>query len=169
MTGVQTCALPILEALTNKIEEEVKDLLKKIDSEGGMLKAIENGFIQREIEESSYRSHKSIENKECIVVGVNEFVNKKDPSLDSFSLDPDIEERQKMNLERLRRDRDISKVNTALKKVKDTAHKGDNIMPPVIDAVKVYATIGEISDAMREVFGEFRYNSHRGHRDHREK
>ncbi|MFV1951778.1 MAG: methylmalonyl-CoA mutase [Nitrospinota bacterium] len=168
-SGIANTADPLggsyaVEALTNKIEEEVKALLKRIDSEGGMLRAIEKGFIRREIEESSYRHHKSIENKERIVVGVNEFVNKKDAAIERFSLNPDIEERQMRNLERLRRDRDISKVNTALNKVKDAARKGDNIMPPVIEAVKVYATIGEISDAMREVFGEFRYNSHRGHR-----
>jgi methylmalonyl-CoA mutase N-terminal domain/subunit len=150
-----------VEALTNKIEDDVKDLLKRIDSEGGMLKAIEKGFIQREIEESSYRYHKSIEKKECIVVGVNKFVDKKAIPIERFYFNPDIEDREKRKLRRLRRERDRSRVKIALTDVKDAAHRGNNIMPPIIEAVKVYATLGEISDVMREVFGEFKENSHK--------
>lgn len=145
----------VIESLTNEIEKKAMEYIKKIDDMGGMVKAIESGYVQREISESSYRYQKSIESKETIVVGVNEFVEEEVKMENILKVDPEIEEKQKAKLRKLKGRRDNEKVKKALQNIKKAASSDENLMPYIIEAVKVYATVGEISDALREVFGEY--------------
>jgi len=145
----------VIESLTNEIERRAKEYIKKIDEMGGMVKAIESGYVQREIHESSYRYQQSIESKEAIIVGVNEFVDEELKMENILKVDPEIEEKQKARLKKLKERRDNEKVKKALQNIKKAASSDENLMPYIIEAVKVYATVGEISDALREVFGEY--------------
>ena len=145
-----------IEAMTNEIEKRAMEYIEKIDAMGGMVRAIESGYVQREINESAYRYQLAVENKEEIVVGVNEFQIEEELPVDNIlKVDPEVEEKQKERLRKLRERRDSSAVERALEKVKKAAKSGENLMPPIIEAVRVYATVGEISDALREVFGEY--------------
>ena len=145
-----------IEAMTNEIEKRAMEYIEKIDAMGGMVRAIESGYVQREINESAYRYQLAVENKEEIVVGVNEFQVEEEIPVDNIlKVDPEVEEKQKERLRKLRERRDNSAVERALERVKKAARSGENLMPPIIEAVRVYATVGEISDALREVFGEY--------------
>ncbi|MDD4858919.1 MAG: methylmalonyl-CoA mutase family protein [Dehalococcoidales bacterium] len=145
-----------IEALTNQIEADANKYIMEIDRLGGALKAIEQGYIQREIAQSSYDYQRAVDSKEQVVVGVNDFKAENEPETETLRIGADIEEKQKARLQKLRRERDNRKVQEALVKVKAGASGNDNIMPVLIDAVKVYTTVGEISGALREVFGEYR-------------
>jgi len=145
----------VIESLTNEIEKRAMEYIKKIDEMGGMVKAIESGYVQREIHESSYRYQQSIESKETIIVGVNEFVDEELKMENILKVDPEVEEKQKARLKKLKERRDNGKVKKALQNIKKAATSDENLMPYFIEAVKVYATVGEISDALREVFGEY--------------
>jgi len=145
-----------LEALTNEIEKKATAYLEKIDGMGGAVKAIESGYIQQEIAESAYRYQKEIETKQRIVVGVNDFQVKEEPLRDILRISPEVERYQKQKLARVKSDRDSSKVRESLARLKKTARGTDNLLPPILDAVKAYATLGEISDILREVFGEYK-------------
>jgi methylmalonyl-CoA mutase N-terminal domain/subunit len=143
-----------IEALTDEIEKKVWDYLKKIEEIGGMRKAIESGFIQKEIQESAYSFQKKIEKKEEIVVGVNEFQSE-EIHLQLHQIPPEIEIMQKRRLERIRRKRDNNMVAKKLKELKQFAQKKENLIPYIINAVKTYATLGEITNSLREVFGDY--------------
>ena len=145
-----------LEALTNEIEKKAKAYLEKIDGMGGAVKAIESGYIQQEIAESAYRYQKEIETKQRIVVGVNDFQVKEEPLKDILRISPEVERYQKQKLARVKSERDGAKVRESLARLKKAAQGTDNLLPPTLDAVKVYATLGEISDILREVFGEYK-------------
>jgi len=145
-----------VEALTNQIEEGARAYLKKIEEMGGMIPAIESGYVQREIEEASYRYQLEIEKKERIVVGVNEYKVDEPLKYEILKIDPKKEEDQVKGLVDIRKKRDNAAVKSALAEVKKAAEGKDNLMPPILKAVKAYGTIGEISDTLRSIFGEYR-------------
>lgn len=145
-----------IEALTSRIEAEAEKYIEKIDDMGGAAAAIEKGYIQSEIAESAYRYQKDIESKKQIVVGVNDFMVDEEPSIKVSKIDPEAEKRQLQKLKKIKSERDHQKVDQSLSRIKQAAEGRENLMPSVIDAVKEYATVGEISDALREVFGEYR-------------
>jgi methylmalonyl-CoA mutase, N-terminal domain len=146
----------LIENLTGRIETEAQEYLHKIDAMGGMLRAIEAGFIQREIQQSAYEYQQSIETGERVVVGMNEYVDETRSSPPLLRIDPEIERSQVKRLTALRARRDAARVQATLKTVEETARSDRNLMPAILDAVKAYATVGEISDALRGVFGEYR-------------
>jgi methylmalonyl-CoA mutase N-terminal domain/subunit len=145
-----------LETLTNAVEEKVWRYLRKIDDMGGMSKAIENGFIQREIQESAYRHQQEIETKQRIVVGLNEYSAARDKiRFRLYAPSKKIEKAQIARLQRLRRMRSARRVERCLDALKKAAESRQNLMPPIIKAVEAEATLGEISDVLRRVFGTY--------------
>lgn len=144
-----------VESMTNQIENQALDYIKRIDELGGAVAAIEQGFIQREIQESAYAYQKSVESNERIVVGVNKFQveNEKLPEL--LKVKPEVEARQRAQLKDLRQQRDNTRVQSALQQLEKVAQTDANLMPAIIDAVRTYATLGEICDVLRQVFGEY--------------
>ena len=145
-----------LEALTDRIEREAAAYVEKIDAMGGMLRAIEVGFIQREIQEAAYREQLATEERQRIVVGVNDYTTTEPVHIPVFAVDPKVEMEQRAKLDRLRRSRDNSSVERVLHAVGKTARGSENLLPILIEAVEAYATIGEICGALRCVFGEHR-------------
>lgn len=145
-----------IEDLTYTIEKQAEDYLKKIDSVGGMLKAIETGYVQREIQESSYKYQKEVESKERVVVGVNEYTVDEPITVGLLKVDPSVEERQIKRLQDIKKTRDNERVEKALNDLRNGAEKTENVMPFVVEAVRYYASIGEICGVLREVFGEYR-------------
>ncbi|MGC8998262.1 MAG: acyl-CoA mutase large subunit family protein [Candidatus Bathyarchaeia archaeon] len=146
-----------VEYLTNQIEEKVTQYLERIDEMGGAVAAIEKGFMQREIMESAYRYQKEVESKKRIVVGVNEFVGEEKTPIKILRIDPEIEKTLVKRLNEVKRQRDKAKVKEALENLRKAAEKEDvNLMPFIIQAVKEYATLGEICDTLRQVFGEYK-------------
>jgi methylmalonyl-CoA mutase N-terminal domain/subunit len=145
----------VIEDLTNRIEQGAEDYIQRIDDLGGAVSAVENGFIQREIQESAYQYQKAVESGDRIVVGVNKFQTEETLPKDLLRVDPAVRERQVAKLEKLRTDRDQAQVDQALAALTDAAKGDGNVMHPIIDAVKAYATLGEICDALRSVFGEY--------------
>ncbi|MGC9383323.1 MAG: acyl-CoA mutase large subunit family protein [Kosmotogaceae bacterium] len=159
-TGVADTVDPLggsyfVEKLTSDIEKKVMEYLSKIDDLGGMVKAIEKGYIQKEILNTAYEYQLNVENQKEIVVGVNKFQTDEDAEKEILEFDPEIEDRQKEKLKTLKKKRDQNAVKEVLEKLKKAAKEEDNIMPYVLDAVKHYATVGEISSALRDVFGEY--------------
>jgi len=145
-----------IENMTNEIEKRAMKYIEKIDSLGGMVKAIESGYVQKEIHESAYKQQLAIENGEEIIVGVNKFKIDEDiEHKDILKVNPELEEKQKINLKKLKESRDNEKVKKALNNIKNAALKNENLIPYIIEAVKIYATVGEISNALREVYGEY--------------
>jgi methylmalonyl-CoA mutase N-terminal domain/subunit len=158
-TGVTNTVDPLggsyfLESLTNEVERGAWDYIEKIDSLGGMVAAIERGYPQREISEASYRYQVEVDKKEKIIVGVNDFVTKEKP-LDTLQIDETVAHRQAERLSKLRAERSSDEVARRLSALRKAAQGSDNLMPYIFDAVKSYATLGEICDAMREVFGTY--------------
>ena len=146
-----------LETLTNQMEEEAFNIIRKIEEQGGAIKAIENGYIQKEIQENAYKIQRAIENGEQIVIGVNKFQTKgEEVNLEILKSDPEIEQQQIDKLKKNKNSRDIKLVQEKLKKVKEFAKTDANLMPYIIDAVKAYATTGEICNVLREVFGTYK-------------
>jgi methylmalonyl-CoA mutase N-terminal domain/subunit len=142
-----------VERLTDKIENEANELIGKIDSMGGAVKAIEKGFIQAEVENSSYKMQQEIESGTRRIVGVNEFVGET-PPMQPMELEPDIEERRIETLKKLRAARSSVAVEKALDRIRRTAEGSENLMEPIIGAVKALATNGEVCGVLREVWGE---------------
>ena len=145
-----------VEYLCDRIEDEVNKYLKKIDRMGGSLAGIERGFFQSEIRQNAYRLKQEIDRGERIIVGVNKFTDTVEEKQDLLRIDNTIEIQQAENLKKLKSTRDNKKVGNILSKMKDVAEKDENLMPHIIDAVKSYATLGEISNTFREVFGIYR-------------
>jgi len=142
-----------IEYLTDALEKQATEYIGKIDKLGGAVAAIEQGFQQREIQESSYRQQKNIEENKSIVVGVNRFVSPSPKISDLLRVDPEIERKQKERLAQVKKNRDNGKVTKALKNLEEIARSQDNTMPAFIDCVEAYASIGEICDVLRKVFG----------------
>ncbi|MBX7144742.1 MAG: methylmalonyl-CoA mutase [Oligoflexia bacterium] len=145
----------LIEAWTDRLEQEVAARLEKIDSMGGMLRAIEVGYPQQEIENSAYRYQQRVESKEQIVVGVNEFVSKAENPTTLLSIDPEIERSQVARLVTYRASRDGKTRDMALSSLEAIARGGGNVMPGIIAALRAKATLGEISDTLRGCFGEY--------------
>ncbi|HKM39191.1 MAG TPA: methylmalonyl-CoA mutase family protein [bacterium] len=144
-----------VESMTNKIEEEALNYINKIDELGGAVAAIEHGFIQREIQESAYTYQKSVESGDRVIVGINRFLMKEEKLPELLRVDPKVEAHQKAVLNRLRQERNNASVQTALQQLGEVARTDANLMPTIISAVRTYATLGEISDVLRQVFGEY--------------
>jgi methylmalonyl-CoA mutase N-terminal domain/subunit len=145
----------VIEKLTNELEAQAREYLDKIEAMGGMVRAIESGYVQREIQQSAYQYQKAIEAGERVVVGVNRYVDQTNAAPPLLRIDPDIERSQVEQLAALRTRRDFSRVESTLKAVEATARSDRNLLPAILDAVKAYATVGEISDTLRRVFGEY--------------
>jgi methylmalonyl-CoA mutase N-terminal domain/subunit len=145
-----------LEHLTDTVEKKILVYLEKIDRMGGALKAIELGYIQQEIHLSAYRYQKDIESGERTVVGLNAFATDEGESEYLFTLDPRIREHQMKRLADLKKRRDTRTVQSSLKKLQKEAEHNTNVIPHILKCVEEYATVGEISDALRNVFGEYR-------------
>ena len=145
-----------VEVLTNEIEKKAMEYIEKIDSMGGAIKAIEAGYIQQEIGESAYQYQKEIEAKKRIIVGVNQFQIEEEPLQNILRISPEAEKYQREKLSRIKGERDQGKVKETLAVLKKTAQGTENLVPPILEAVRVYATLGEITGTLREVFGEYR-------------
>jgi methylmalonyl-CoA mutase, N-terminal domain len=145
-----------VEALTDKIEKEAMRLIEEVESRGGMVEAIEKGLIQKHIEDSSYRFQKEIEARKRIIVGVNAFSESSETPIPILRVEPALEKEQVDRLKRLKADRDNAQVQKALLGIRNAALSSDNIMHPTLEAVKAYATIGEIVKTLKEIFGVYK-------------
>jgi methylmalonyl-CoA mutase N-terminal domain/subunit len=145
-----------VENLTNEMEKRTMEYFRKLDDMGGAIPAIEKGFFQKEIADSSYAYQKEVDEKRRILVGVNDYATEGKQPIKVLRVDPKVEEEQVASLHKLKRERDNKKVNEMLEKLHYAAEKDENLMPIIIDAVKAYATIGEICDVLREIYGEFK-------------
>lgn len=149
-----------VEALTNALENGAKKYLDEIEEVGGSLRAIEKGYFKKKIEESSYQQYKQIQDRKKIVVGMNEFIDKEKSLVEIFKPPQNTTDKQKGRLKRLRETRNNQKVREILKEVEEVAGTEENLVPILVDAVKSYATVGEICDVFRRVFGEYSESSY---------
>ena len=145
-----------IEELTNELERKAVEYIEKIDAQGGMLKAIENGFPQREIQEAAFQYQKAVERNDAIVVGVNKFQIAEDETIPTLRIDAKIERGQIERLHALRERRDKTKAENALLKLEEAATGDENMLPKILDCVENYVTVGEISHRLRKVWGEYR-------------
>jgi len=157
-TGVANTIDPLggsyfVEALTEKMESGALDYFRKIDSMGGMVAAIENGFPQREIQDSAYKYQKAVERGDQVIVGVNKYAMENEPQIPTLAIDESVRDHQIERLNQARVKRDAGAVSNALEKLKRAAHNAENTMPATIEAVRSYATLGEICSALRDVYG----------------
>ena len=145
-----------VEAMTDKMEEEAEDYFRRIEDMGGVLAAIDKGFFQREIADAAYHFQREIDAKERVLVGVNEFTIPEKVDMELLKIDREVEAAQKKRLKELKAGRDDARVEVSLARLRDAAAGTDNMMPPILEAVKAYATLGEIIQVLREVFGEYK-------------
>ena len=160
-SGVADIADPLggsyaIEQLTYEIEDRASNYLERIDALGGMLRAIETGYVQKEIQESAYRYQRAIESNESIVVGVNRFQSDHETPVQTLRVDPAIEQQQIERLRAVRSRRDAAAVETALAKLEEDAKGTENLVPRILECVEAEATVGEISDRLRNVWGEYK-------------
>jgi methylmalonyl-CoA mutase N-terminal domain/subunit len=160
-SGVADTADPLagsyaIEQLTKEVEDRASNYLERIDAIGGMLRAIESGYVQKEIQEAAYRYQKAIEAGDTIVVGVNQFESDEQSKVETLRIDPAIEQQQIQRVRAVRERRDSVAVETALARVEEAARGTENLLPRILDAVETYATVGEISNRLRRVWGEYR-------------
>lgn len=148
----------MVEAMTDDIEKRAFEYIQKIDDLGGMMRAIEQGFPQREIQNSAYEYQKAIEKEELIIVGVNKYHIDEEPPKGLLKIDSSVEISQKAKLKKLRETRDNDAVKKALAELTAAAKTNENLMPKILNAVKTYATLGETINALKEVFGEYKEN-----------
>ena len=159
-TGVTNTIDPVagsyaIESLTEQIETRAQEYLSKIDAMGGMIKAIESGFVQTEIQRAAYDYQHGVESKNNIVVGVNDFVTDDHHQIPTLRIDAEIERAQVARLRALRAKRDTPRAKAALAELQRCAGTSENLLPAILTAIEAYATVGEISDAMRRVYGEY--------------
>ncbi|HKV49496.1 MAG TPA: methylmalonyl-CoA mutase family protein, partial [Candidatus Acidoferrales bacterium] len=160
-TGVTQTADPLggsyaIEKLTNEIESGARAYIEKIDKMGGMLRAIESGYVQQEIQRSAYEYQQAVERGEQVVVGVNRFQAAHESPIPTLRIDPEIERSQVARTQAVRAKRDADRAKAALVEVERRARGTENLMPAILAAVEAFATVGEISDALRRAFGEYR-------------
>jgi methylmalonyl-CoA mutase, N-terminal domain len=160
-TGVTNVADPLggsyyIEELTSKIETGARDYLARIDAMGGTLGAIERGFVQNEIQSAAYEEARRVERGESVIVGVNRFRVDEEDAPRVFRVDPEIERQQVTRLRELRASRSVSVVEERLNALERAAAGSENLMPRIVEACEAHATVGEISDRLRKVFGEHR-------------
>ncbi len=144
-----------VESLTDDVEEEAYEIMDEVDDRGGMLEAVEQQWVQRQIQDTAFDRQREIEEKERIIVGVNEFEVDEDPEMDVEEVTEADQQRKIDSLEETREERDDEAVDAALEALRDAARSDRNLMPYIIDAVKAYATVGEICNVMRDEFGEY--------------
>jgi len=145
-----------VEALTNDMEAEAYKYFDKVEAMGGVVEAIEKGFFQREISEASYRYQKEIESGERTIVGVNDYVLEGEKiTIPVLKIDPEVERRQVERTQKIRKERDNTKVDAALAGLLKASESDENVMPHIVDAVKAYATVGEIFEVWRDLWGEW--------------
>jgi methylmalonyl-CoA mutase N-terminal domain/subunit len=159
-TGVTEIVDPLggsyfVETLTKDMAAEARAYFDTIDRMGGMVDAIERGFPQQEIAESAYRFQQAVEGKDKVIVGVNDFVQLDEPPIEILYIDERAGDAQVAKVEKLRRTRDGDRVRRALDRLRETAGTSGNLLPPILDAVRAYATIGEMCDVLRDVWGEY--------------
>jgi methylmalonyl-CoA mutase N-terminal domain/subunit len=159
-TGVTNTIDPVagsyaIEHLTNEIEQGAVDYISRIDAMGGMLRAIESGFVQSEIQKAAYDFQRAVESKKQIIVGVNDFVAEEERTIPTLRIEPEIERSQISRLNALRAKRDSARTQSALAELQRRASTTENLLPAILNAVEAHATVGEISDALRRVFGEY--------------
>jgi methylmalonyl-CoA mutase, N-terminal domain len=159
-TGVANTVDPLggsyaLEQMTDEIEQGAMCYIEKIESMGGAVRAIETGYIQREIQQAAYEYQKTIETGQRVIVGVNRYQSAEETAVPILRIDPKMEEAQVERLRAVRARRDRSRVGAALEQIERAARSGGNVMPEILEAVKCSATVGEISDRLRSVFGEY--------------
>jgi methylmalonyl-CoA mutase N-terminal domain/subunit len=159
-TGVTNTIDPVagsyaIEHLTDEIEERAVEYISKIDGIGGMLRAIESGFVQGEIQKAAYDFQRAVESKEQIIVGVNDFIAEEERSIPTLRIEPEIERSQIARLNALRARRDSARTQSALAELQRRASTTENLLPAILTAVEAFATVGEISDSLRRVFGEY--------------
>jgi len=145
-----------VEALTNRMEKEALDYIQKIDDMGGIIAAIEQGYPQKEIATAAYQYQKQLEAGDKVMVGVNKFVMQEESKINTLVIDDSVEIEQKKRLEGVLRERGASDVSESLEALKKAAAGTDNVMPYILDSVKKYATLQEIIDTLKSVFGEYR-------------
>jgi len=161
-SGVVNTADPLggsyyIEALTNEMERKAMDYIQKVDEMGGAIVAIEKGFFQKEIADSAYKYQKETDEKKRTIVGVNDYTTKEGKCpIELSRIDPKVEQQQVANLQKLKRERNNKKVKETLEKLHYAAQKDENLMPTIIEAIKSYATIGEITEVLRQVYGEYK-------------
>ncbi len=160
-TGVTKVVDPLggsfyIENLTDEIEKEVLAYLEKIEALGGATRAVETGYIQKEIQNAAYEFHQDVESKRQIVVGVNDFIDEEEEEITVLRVDPSLETTQVEALKRVREERDSAAVEQALAQLLETARGDGNLMPGICQAVENYATVGEISNCLKKAFGKFR-------------
>jgi methylmalonyl-CoA mutase N-terminal domain/subunit len=163
-SGVADTADPLagsyaIEELTNQVEAGAREYLEKIDAMGGMLRAIETGYVQREIQESAYRYQRAIESEEEIVVGVNRFQTEAEQQVPLLRIDAALEQAQVERVRAVRARRNAQATETALNKLEQAATTTENLLPRILGCVETYATVGEISNRLRRVWGEYRETS----------
>src|SRR5205823_5046307 len=144
-----------VEKLTKDMEDESRAYFDQIDKMGGMVEAIERGFPQQEIAESAYRFQQAVERRDKIIVGVNDFVQADEPPIEILYIDESASETQLAKLEALRKTRNNDAVQRSLDRLRAAAKTRENLMPPILEAVRAYATVGEMCDALRDVWGEY--------------
>jgi methylmalonyl-CoA mutase, N-terminal domain len=159
-TGVTNTIDPVagsyaIEALTNEIESGAVAYIEKIDAQGGVLRSIESGYIQGEIQKAAYDYQRAVETKEQIVVGVNDFIAEEERSVPTLRIDSEIERAQVARVQSLRAKRDNAQTTAALAELQRRASTTENLLPAILNAVEAYATVGEISDTLRQIFGEY--------------
>jgi methylmalonyl-CoA mutase N-terminal domain/subunit len=145
-----------IEELTTEIERRVVHYLDKIDAMGGTLNAIEQGYIQREIQNAAYEYQRSVETKDAIVVGVNRFQSEEERPIKTLRVDPAIEKEQIERVRAVRARRDANAVEASLTRLEEAAGGAENVLPRILDCVEAFATVGEISNRLRNVWGEYR-------------
>ena len=161
-SGVVNTADPLggsyyIEALTNEMERKAMDYIQKVDEMGGAIAAIEKGFFQKEIADSAYKYQKETDEKKRTIVGVNDYTTKEEKCpIELSRIDPKVEQQQVDNLQKLKRERNNKKAKETLEKLHYAAQKDENLMPTIIEAIKSYATIGEITEVLRQVYGEYK-------------
>jgi methylmalonyl-CoA mutase N-terminal domain/subunit len=146
-----------LEALTNEMENRTFEYIREVDGMGGAIVAIEKGFFQKEIADSAYKYQKEVDEMKRTIVGVNDYkIEKEEVPIELLRVDPKVEKEQIASLHKMMRGRNKKKAEDTLDKLRHAAEKDENLMPTIIDAVKAYATIGEINDVLRQVYGEYK-------------
>jgi methylmalonyl-CoA mutase N-terminal domain/subunit len=159
-TGVANTVDPVagsyaIETMTDRLEREAESMIDRIDRAGGTLAAIETGLIQREIQDSAYRAQLAIDKGESVVVGVNAFADGSRTALSTLTIEAEVERKQIERLRAVRAGRSEAASQAALDRVRTAARDGSNVVPPIVAAVEATATIGEVANAMRDVFGEY--------------
>jgi methylmalonyl-CoA mutase N-terminal domain/subunit len=144
-----------VEQLTDDIEREANQIILEIEYRGGMVAAIEQGYVQDQIEQSAYRFGQSIDSGERTIVGVNKFVSKEPLAMNLFQVSDTIAQRQIESVRRVRAERDQARTTAALEALRQAAAGNDNLMPPILEAVRAYATVGEICSTLGTLFGDY--------------